>query len=73
MITDTIKYLDHPVAIAYDINPKDKHDSFLLVVVTLRTQNNQAFCRRSVSRLAANIADLKDSVFNLIGIYISFI
>lgn len=35
MIMDIMKYLDHPLAIAYDI--RDKRNSFLLVIMTLRT------------------------------------
>ena len=35
MIMDIVKYLDNPVAIAYDI--RDKRNSFLLLIMTLRT------------------------------------
>lgn len=73
MITDTIKYLDHPVAIACDINPKDKHNSFLLVLVTLRTHIIRHFVGE-VSHVWLQILQTWKTVPSaFIGIYISFI
>lgn len=72
MITDTIKYLAHPVAIACDINPKDKHNSFLWVVVTLRTDIIRHFVE--ASHVWLQILQTRKTVSSaFIGIYISFI
>lgn len=60
------------MAVACDISPKDKHNSFFISHYDLEDSRNQAFHGRNVSHLAANITDQKDSDLNHIEIYVSF-